>query len=180
MIYEYFSFLIGILKTIVFKILYFNRVSFTGIPKMNHNFKIAIKKNSKLHIGKKFRTRNNVSFRIYKGIVEIGDNCFFNDNCSINCLKNIKIGNNCIFGPDVKIYDHDHDYKKDMNSFVKQSIEIGNNVWIGANVVILKGVKIGDNSVIAAGTIVKHDVSSNTLVYNKNELVEKVILYEKN
>lgn len=168
MIFEYINILIGVIKICLYKMLNFNRIKLKGIPKMNSSFKIAIQNKSILKIGTKFRSRNNVSFRIYnKGIVDIGDNCFFNDGCSINCQKKIKIGNNVIFGQNVLIFDHDHDYKNDINKFITKEVKIGNNVWIGANVIVLKGTTIGDNVVVAAGTIVKEDIPSNKMVFNK-------------
>ena len=131
MIYEYISLIIGLIKIIIYKLLNFNRLKFKEIPKMNSSFKVAIKKGSRLNFGKKFRSRNNVSFRIYNnGLVSIGNNCFFNDGCSINCQKKIEIGNNVIFGQNVMIFDHDHDYRNNINNFVREDIKIGNNVWI--------------------------------------------------
>ena len=179
MIYEYVSLILGIIKIFMYKIFNFNRISFKLIPKMNNSFKIAIKRGSKLILDNNFRARNNVSFRIYnKGIVKIGKNCFLNDGCSINCQKSIKIGNDVIFGQNVLIFDHDHDYKNNMKNFIKDEIKIGNNVWIGANCIILKGVTIGDNAIIAAGTIVKRNVQSNNLIYDYREMKEKN--YDKN
>lgn len=78
-------------------------------------------------------------------------------------------------GNNSSIYDNDHDYKTSLSKYVSEEVLIGNNVWCGCNVVILKGVKIGDNTVIAAGTIVNEDIPSNSLVYQKNELVIKKI-----
>lgn len=178
MLFEMFSLLGGIIKILIYKLIYFNRISFKNIPKMNNSFKIAIKRKSKLIIGRNFRTRNNVSFRVYnKGSVSIGDNCFMNDGCSINCQENIKIGNNVIMGQNVIIFDNDHDYKHDINNYITNPVIIGNNVWIGANTTILKGTKIGDNVVIAAGTsIIGGDIKPNTLVYTKKENVEKIII----
>lgn len=176
MIFEYMSLMFGIMKVLVYKVFYIPRISFAGIPKMNHNFKIAIKKNSKLILGKNFRTRNDVSIRVYDGgIAKIGENVFFNDNCSINCQKNIDIGDNVIFGQNVMLFDHDHDYKNNINNFIKDDIKIGNNVWIGANCIILKGVHIGNNVVIAAGTIVKDDIADSSVVYQKRETTVKSI-----
>lgn len=174
MLYEYISLILGVIKISLYKLFYFDRIKLSDIPKMNNSFKIALKKGSKLNLGKNFRSRNNVSIRIYnKGIVNIGDNCFFNDCCSINCQKNIEIGNNVIFGQNVMIFDHDHDYKNDINNFVLKNIKIGNNVWIGANCVILKGVTIGDNVVVAAGTVINKNISSNKLVYSRKKIGEK-------
>jgi len=176
MLYEYISLIFGILKLVLYKMFYPTRVKFKSLPKMNCNFKIAIKKHSKLLIGKNLRTRNNISFRIYdSGIVSIGSNCFFNDGCSINCQDNINIGDNVIFGQNVMVFDHDHDYKNDINNFITKEVKIGNNVWIGANVTILKGVTIGDDVVIAAGSVIREDIQNNTLVYQQNKLQSKII-----
>lgn len=177
MLFEMFSLLGGIIKILIYKLIYFNRISFKSLPKMNNSFKIAIKRKSKLIIGKGFRTRNNVSFRIYnKGKVIIGDNCFCNDGCSFNCQEKIEIGNNVIMGQNVMIFDQDHDYKNDINNFVTKSVTIGNNVWIGANVIILKGSKIGNNVVIGAGTIIKGEIEDNKIVYSKKENIEKELI----
>lgn len=174
MLFEYISLIFGIFKIIVYKIIYPKRITYNNIPRVNSSLKIAIKKGSKLKLGKSFRSRNNVSIRIYNnGLVNIGNNCFFNDGCSVNCQENIEIGNNTIFGQNVMIFDHDHDYKHNINDFVRKKVKIGNNVWIGANCVILKGVTIGDNVVIAAGTIISKDIPSNTLSLckKKNEII---------
>lgn len=176
MLFEYINLLIGVVKILIYKVIYFNRIYFKGIPKMNNTFHIAIKKKSKMNIGKGFRTRYNVSFRVYNGgNLKIGDNCFFNDGCSINCQDEIDVGNNVICGQNVMIFDHDHDYKNDMNNFIKKKVKIGNNVWIGANVTILKGVTIGDNAVIAAGTVVKEDIPNGMLVYHEINIKNKKI-----
>lgn len=179
MIFEYISLILGFAKISIFKVFNFSKVRFSSFPKMNNSFKIAMKKGTKLNVGKNFRTRNNVSFRIYnRGTVKIGDNCFFNDGCSINCQQNIQIGNNVIMGQNVLIFDHDHDYKNNINEFIKKDVSIGNNVWIGANVIILKGTTIGNNVVIAAGTTIKENIANNSFVYQ--EKTNKIKEREKN
>lgn len=176
MIYECLSLFLGIIKILLFKVINNKRIYFKKIPKMNSNFQIAIKKDASLLLGKNFRTRNNVSFRIYnQGKVKIGDNCFFNDGCSINCQEKISIGDNVIMGQNVMIFDHDHDYKNDINDFVRNEVIIGNNVWIGANTIILKGTKIGDNAVIAAGCIINKDVKQGEMVYQERVTKRKEI-----
>lgn len=170
MIFEYLSIIFGTLKISIYKIFNLQKVKLKFFPKMNVSFKIAIKKGASLMLGKNFRSRNNVSFRIYnQGIVVIGNNCFFNDNCSINCRKKITIGNNVIFGQNVMIFDHDHDYRININEFISKNVTIGNNVWIGANTIILKGITIGNNCVIAAGTLINKDIPDNSLVYQKKD-----------
>lgn len=108
----------------------------------------------------------------------IGENVFFNHFCSINCLGKITIGDNTIFGENVHIYDHNHKYKDsspiNTQGFSISEVTIGNNCWIGSNVIILKGVKIGDHSVIGAGCVIYKDVEPNSVIVNKQELVSIV------
>lgn len=99
-------------------------------------------------------------------ILEIGSNTYISANALIRVAKKIKIGNQCSISWNVTIMDSDfHDYYVD-DKLVDNTkeISIGDNVWIGNNVIILKGVNIGDNSIIAAGSIVTKDVSPNTIV----------------
>lgn len=119
--------------------------------------------------------KKNVVFRNFCNILVlknanlyISENCFFNNYCSINCMGDVFIGKNSIFGEGVKIYDHNHIYKtkkiiKEEGYNIK-SVKIGDNVWCGSNVVILAGVSIGNNSVIGAGSVVYRDVPSDTLL----------------
>lgn len=115
--------------------------------------------------------RNGFFIKILGGKIVIKSGCFFNNYCSINSLEYIEIGEDCIFGENVKIYDHNHKYKK--NEKIKNSgystgkIIIGNNVWVGSNTVILKGVKIGDNVVIGANSVIYKDIPENSVVISK-------------
>lgn len=119
----------------------------------------------------KFRKRFNYRFA-NDAEIKIGDNVFFNNDVSLNVLESLRIGNNTMFGENVKVYDHDHVFQ-DVNKpfskqgYTKKGITIGSNVWVGANVLILKGVSIGDNSVIAGGAIVTKDVPANSLYMTK-------------
>ena len=101
-----------------------------------------------------------------KAEITIGDNCFFNHNCSLTAAENIVIGNQCMFANNFVVVDHDHDRKdgKILKELVSAPVKIGNNVWCGANVTILKGVTIGDGAVIAAGSVVNRDVAAYSVV----------------
>lgn len=70
--------------------------------------KIFYFKNIKLHLSK-IKTRHYFHFRIEKtGSLNILGKCFFNNSCTINVMSKITIGNNCLFGENVKLYDHNH------------------------------------------------------------------------
>lgn len=100
------------------------------------------------------------------GNLEIGDGTYINPNSLIFCRTKITIGSNCAISWNCEIIDDDmHTLIIDNNSIVtSKEIRIGNKVWVGSNVRILKGVNIGNNSVIAAGSVVTNDVPENTLV----------------
>lgn len=180
MIFDKLNVVLGIIKLYFLRLVYCRRVHFKGIPKVNLSFKLKIDRNSKLFISEKFEARENLMIRIEKGgIVTFGKRVFINDNCSINCLKNIKIGNNVSIGHNVIMIDHDHDFKNNYKDFVAKRIEIKDNVWIGANVIILKGVTIGSGSIIGAGSLVTKDIEPNTLYLNKRENIIKEVELRK-
>ena len=136
---------------------------------------------------KKCALGNAVSFRNYIHIIvqngaflEIKDHVFLNNNCSINCLDFISIGENTLFGENVKLYDHNHSYERNEDGlkiyhseFKTAPITIGKNCWLGSNVVVLKGVTIGDNSIIGAGCVIHKDIPANSTVVNHQDLTIK-------
>lgn len=124
----------------------------------------------KVRFGKKTTFRNNFHVMVEgKGRIKVGANCFFNNGCSINSLQEVTIGDGTIFGENSHVYDHNHKFRSANDSIKSQGyavapVHIGNHVWVGTNVVILKGVTIGDNAVIGAGCIIEEDVPADTIV----------------
>lgn len=84
-------------------------------------------------------------------------------NLQIECRERITIGSGAAIGPDVIIRDTDSHPLTDPNHKLTQPITIGDKVWIGARAIILKGVTIGDGSIIAAGSIVSKSIPSNCI-----------------
>jgi acetyltransferase-like isoleucine patch superfamily enzyme len=78
-------------------------------------------------------------------------------------IGGISIGEGTMIGPHVIIATDNHDLQNKMILACK-SVEIGNNVWIGAGARILPGVHIGDNAVVGAGAVVTKNVEANTVV----------------
>lgn len=96
-----------------------------------------------------------------------GDNFFVNYNVTILDRAKVCIGDNVMIGPNVLISTVSHPTspleRRAHMSFAKP-ITIGNDVWIGGNAVILPGITIGDNAIVAAGAVVTHDVPPNCIV----------------
>ncbi|WP_249215587.1 acyltransferase [Levilactobacillus brevis] len=130
----------------------------------------------KFQFGTRLTFRDGFHLLVEKsGKVIIGNRVFFNNFCSINAMLSVTIGDDCIFGENVKIYDHNHCYQDRSKSISKQgfstaAIQIGRNCWIGSQVTILKGVTIGDNSIIGAGVVVYQDVPENSIILSNGEI----------
>ena len=144
--------------------------------KMWYHFKASVKKmlyrivfGKKLYIGRGTTWRDGFHVAIEGGRIEIGENCFFNHNCSVNSLEHISIGEGTIFGENCHVYDHNHRFRDSEQPIKEQGYRvaetvIGKHCWIGTNVVILKGVHIGDYVTIGAGCVVEEDVPEGSVV----------------
>lgn len=98
--------------------------------------------------------------------IEIGENFYSNHNLVILDANKVKFGDNVFIAPNCGFYTSGHplDYEtRNKGLEYAKPIEVGNNVWIGGNVVVLPGVTIGDNVVIGAGSIVNKDIPSNSV-----------------
>jgi len=109
------------------------------------------------------------------GTLVIGNRVFFNSYCSINCMQEIIIGDDCQFGEGVKFYDHNHKsnnkcFKINEQGYSTGNIRVGNNCWIGSDVIILKDVEIGDNVIIGAGCIIHKSIPSNSKIVSEQHL----------
>lgn len=133
---------------------------------------ITMDRGAKLKIGKNFKMRDGAKIRVRKGATcIIGNNTAINCNNMIACRERIEIGHDVQMSPNVQIYDHDHDYRVvggvKAGKYRTAPVKIGNNVWIGANTVILRGSEIGDNCVIGAGCIIKGKYKEGSIILQK-------------
>ena len=127
-------------------------------------------------VGSNVICRNFENFRLPSGKLILHDGVFINNSCSFNCMERIEIGNGTMMGEGVRFYDHDHVYtaeKIEKWQWSTAPIRVGRDCWIGSNVTILKGVTIGDNTIIGAGCLVRKDIPSNSVVYNDGNLCVK-------
>lgn len=97
--------------------------------------------------------------------ITIGNHVFFNSGCKFQDQGGITIDDGTLLGHNVVLVTLNHCMNPEQRANLELApIHIGKNVWIGANAMVLPGVTIGDNAVIAAGAIVTKDVPANTIV----------------
>jgi maltose O-acetyltransferase len=114
--------------------------------------------------GRRIRVKHNADV---SPNVRIGDNSELGTNCRIH--SDVTIGSYVIMGPDVKIYSRNHRFSDLNRPIALQGKEtkptsIGDDVWIGANVIVIAGVRVGAHSVLAAGAVVTRDVPEFAVV----------------
>lgn len=136
--------------------------------------------NKKINFGSKCNVSVNI-FLNRKGSINIGNYVYINQGCSLRIDHNLTIGSNCMFGPNVTIWDTDNHPLSAKMRF-EQTIEIpnitaldsyessggdiniGDNVWIGMDALVLGGVTIGNGSIVSARSVVTNDIPPMTIV----------------
>ena len=112
--------------------------------------------------------------KINKGVLTIGDRCTIGDRTEIHVSEKVSIGNNVIIGWDCVILDHAYHKIKGEDEKVKPVI-IEDDVWIACRAIILPGVRISSNSIVAAGSVVTKDVPPGSLVAGNPAKVVRAI-----
>lgn len=113
----------------------------------------------------------------------VGKNFYANFDCIFLDVNTITIGDNVMFGPRVGLYTAGHPIDKDVRITGLEyglPITIGNNVWIGGNVVVMPGVHIGDNTIIGSGSVVTKDIPSDVIAAgNPCKVIRKITTEDK-
>lgn len=164
----------GMLKTAWLKLIHGPQFRGNILCAVSPLTEITLDRGGSLSIGRRFRMRDGAKLRVRRGAVcTIGDNVSVNSSNVIACHDRITIGNNVQFSPNVQIYDHDHDYRAEggVNAmkYRVSPVHIGNDVWIGANTVILRGTELGDGCVVGAGSVIKGKYPAGTVVVQKRQ-----------
>ncbi len=110
--------------------------------------------------------------------IEIGENFYSNVNLVILDCARVIIGDNVLIGPNVSIFTAGHPLhftQRNEGYEYALPVRIGNNIWIGGQVVINPGITIGDNSVVGSGSVVTKDIPKNTVTFGNPCKVQREI-----
>lgn len=129
----------------------------------NYTTVFVAKKNSNLKVEGNLMINAGCNITIEEGAKLLIGSGYINSNTHINCFNNISIGNKVLISENVTIRDSDNHTILYEGYEMSKPITIGDHVWIGLNVTILKGVTIGNDSIIAAGSVVTKDIPAHCL-----------------
>lgn len=171
-LYNLISVLFSVLKFGILKIFHFRHFFFEGVQRFSPNTEVVITQRGTIRLGKYVRAHRRSKLLAFEnGVLEIGSNTALGNGVSINCMERITIGEGVQIGPDVKIYDHDHDFRVPggigAEKFKTSPVTIGANSWIGCNVVILMGTTLGENCIVGAGSVLKGQYPANSVIVQK-------------
>jgi acetyltransferase-like isoleucine patch superfamily enzyme len=140
----------------------------TTIGTVRLSGRALIQNEGRMHFGDRIRldgTTVRLEFVCFEGAeLSIGSGTYINYGTNISARKSMKIGENCNIGQYCIIMDADyHSLDDHSRPDVPERVEIGNDVWLGARVIVLKGTRIGDGATIGANSVVKGTVPAGAI-----------------
>ncbi len=140
-----------------------------GMVFFGRRLAIQIGRRGRLDLGRFVWIGDGTKIRCHEGVVEIGDKTVFGQECTISAYQRVRIGEQCVIADRAMFIDFDHgvvDVETPIRrqGIYKRDVEVGSNVWIGYGACILRGIRVGDNSVIGTNSVVTRDVPANAVV----------------
>ena len=145
------------------------RLQTDGICFICPRVKLEIGRHARLHIGRWAWIGHGSKLRVHEGEVRIGAKTVMGQECTISAYQHVSIGRECIVADRVMLIDFDHGMVEverpiRLQGIYKRDVRVGHNVWVGYGACILRGVTVGENSVIGTSAVVTHDVPANAVV----------------
>jgi acetyltransferase-like isoleucine patch superfamily enzyme len=150
------------------KLRFRGRLKTDGLCFVCPGVRIEIGRDATLALGRWSWIGHGSKIRVHEGEASIGAKSVLGQECTISAFQHVSIGRECIIADRVMLIDFDHGVVeverpvRDQGIY-KRDVRVGHNVWIGYGVAILRGVTVGDNSVLGTSTIVTSDVPANAV-----------------
>jgi acetyltransferase-like isoleucine patch superfamily enzyme len=145
------------------------RMELGGMLFLGRGVTLQIGRTARVCFGRWVWIGHGTKIRCHEGTVSIGDKTVLGQECTISAYQHVSIGEQCIVADRVMLIDFDHNVAEverpiRVQGIYKRDVRVGNNVWIGYGAQILRGVSVGDNSIIGASAVVTKDVPANAVV----------------
>lgn len=133
------------------------------------DLQIQIDKRGEVRFGRFCWIGDGTKIRSHEGAVEIGPKTVFGQECTISSYKHVRIGEQCVIADRAMFIDFDHGVVEverpiRVQGIYTKPVEVGSNVWIGYGACFLRGVRVGDNSIVGTNAVVTKDVPANAVV----------------
>jgi len=140
-----------------------------GLVFFGRGLELEIAPRGRLDFGRFVWIGDGAKIRCHEGLVEIGRKTVIGQECTISAYQRVRIGEQCVIADRAMFIDFDHGVVEVERPIRKQGIykrdvEVGSNVWIGYGACILRGVRVGDNSIVGTNSVVTKDVPANAVV----------------
>jgi acetyltransferase-like isoleucine patch superfamily enzyme len=131
--------------------------------------KLEIGRGAVLRIGRWAWLGHDCKVRVHEGEVSIGAKTVIGQECTISAYQHVSIGRECIIADRVMLIDFDHGVTEverptRLQGIYKRDVRVGHNVWIGYGACVLRGVTLGDNSVIGTNTVLTRSFPANAVL----------------
>jgi len=151
------------------KLRYGRRLQTDGVCFICPGVKLQINRRATLRIGRWAWIGQGCKIRVHEGEVSIGAKTVIGQECTISAFQHVSLGRECILADRVMLIDFDHGVTEverpiRLQGIYKRDVRIGHNVWIGYGACVLRGVSVGDNSIVGTNSVVTKDVPDNAVV----------------
>jgi acetyltransferase-like isoleucine patch superfamily enzyme len=153
----------------VLKLRWRGRLRTDGLCFIAPGVKFEIGPHAQVTLGRWCWIGRGTKVRVHEGTLEIGAKTVLGEECTISAFQKITIGRECIIADRTMFIDFDHGMTEverpiRQQGIYKRDVSIGHNVWIGYGACFLRGVTVGDNSVVGTSAVVCADVPANAVV----------------
>jgi acetyltransferase-like isoleucine patch superfamily enzyme len=151
------------------KLRFGKRLQTDGICFVCPGVQLEIGRGAALRIGRWAWIGHGSKIRVHEGEVSIGAKTVMGQECTISAYQHVEIGRECIVADRVMLIDFDHGVVEverpiRLQGIYKRDIRVGHNVWIGYGACVLRGVSVGNNSILGTSAVVTQDVPENAIV----------------
>jgi acetyltransferase-like isoleucine patch superfamily enzyme len=151
------------------KLRFRGRLQTDGLTFVGPGVTLEIGKGGRVMLGRWSWVGHGCKIRAHEGEVQIGAKTVIGQECTISAFQHVSIGRECVVADRVMLIDFDHGITEierpiRLQGIYKRDVRVGNNCWIGYGACVLRGVTVGDNSVIGTSAVVTKDVPDNAVV----------------
>jgi acetyltransferase-like isoleucine patch superfamily enzyme len=151
------------------KLRYRGRLQTDGLCFICPQVKLEIGPHATLRIGRWAWIGHGSKIRVHEGEVSIGAKTVMGQECTISAYQHVSIGRECIIADRVMLIDFDHGITEverpiRLQGIYKRDVRVAHNVWIGYGACILRGVSVGENSVIGTSAVLTRDAPANAVL----------------